>query len=431
MTVQEISLPLPPAKQNSNAPYPLAANVAYEYPLPEGVVGSAVELSGKTPKIFQPLKIRNMVLPNRVGVSPMCQYTAENNQPTEYHKIHYGSLALRGPGLIMVEATAVSPDAGVSVVDLGIWSDAHAEKFRPIVEFAHANTSRIGIQLAHAGRKALLLPPFQNLEDWDSRGDKEKVVGPSPVPYREGGKAPTPKALTVEEIGEIVKQFGAAAKRAVDVGFDFVEIHSAHGYLLNEFLSAHSNKRTDKYGGSFENRIRFLLEVIDTVRANIPEDYPLFLRWSGSELHDSNPDAWKIEDSVKLAPIVAEKGVDVLDISSGGNDANADRPPKGFGMFLDYAAQVKQAVGDKALVAAVGRLNDPVKVNEFLEKGVADIALVGSRFMVNPGLVFDWAETLGVDLHHAPSLWPVRPKYAEMILYIQEVNAKNEKTEKN
>ncbi|OBA20452.1 NADH:flavin oxidoreductase/12-oxophytodienoate reductase [Metschnikowia bicuspidata var. bicuspidata NRRL YB-4993] len=413
-------LELPKAKEGTDAPYKLAAGLPYEYPLPEGVVGSAVDLNEKTPKIFQPLIIRGMVLPNRVGVSPLCQYTGVNDIPTDYHKIHYGAFALRGPGLVMVEATTVTPHAGVSPVDVGLYNDEQEAKFKEIVDFAHANTSRIGIQLAHAGRKALGAPPFVSLEDWDPRGDKDKVVAPSAVPFREGGRYPVPRALTVEEIREIVKKFGESAKRAVAAGFDFVEIHGAHGYLINEFMSAHSNKRTDQYGGSFENRIRLLVEVIDCVRASVPEDYPVFLRWSGSELHDSNPDAWTLEDSVKLAPIVVEHGVDLLDISGGGNDANADRWPKHFGMFMNVSEAVKKAVGDKAIVAAVGRMHDPVKVNELLEKGTIDFAFVGSPFMVNQGLVFDWAETLDVQLHHAPSLWPVRPKYAEMIQYVTE-----------
>lgn len=420
-------LQLPEAAIGSNAPYKLAKGVPFEYPLAEGVVGSAIDLNEKTPKLFRPLKIKNLVLPNRIGVSPMCQYTADNNEITEYHKIHYGGFALRGPGLIIVEASAVSPNAGTSVVDLGIWKDSQAEKFRPIVDYAHANTSHIGIQLAHAGRKAMQSALFDYLENWDSRGDKDQVFAPSAVDYRPGGRVPTPKALNKEQIQVIVKQFGEAARRAHDVGFDFVEIHAAHGYLINEFMSSHSNKRTDEYGGSFENRIRFLLEIIDSVRANVPKDFPLFLRWSGSELHDSNPDAWTVEDSVKLAPIVVERGVDFLDVSAGGNDSNADRPEKGFGMFVEFAKKVKAAVGDKAVVSSAGKLHDPIKVNELLEEGVIDFALVGSPFLVNQGLVLDWAKKLDVEVYNAQSLWPLRPKYAEMVEYIKKTNAKTEK----
>lgn len=418
-------LPLPEAATGTNTSYKLAKGLPYDYPLPEGVVGSAVELSEKTPKLFHPLKIRNLVLPNRVGVSPMCQYTGDNYEVTDFHKIHYGGFAARGPGLITVEATAVSPNGGTSVVDLGIWKDSQAEKFRPIVNYAHANTARIGIQIAHAGRKAFGSPLFEFLEGWDARGDKEQVVAPSAVAYRPGGNLPVPRELTVEEIQEIVKDFGLAAKRAYDVGFDFVEIHAAHGYLISEFLSSHSNKRTDKYGGSFENRIRFLLEVIDSVRANIPEDYPLFLRFNGSDIHDSNPDAWTVEEAVKLAPIVVERGVDLLDVSAGGNDSYADRPPKGFGLFLDYAKRVKQAIGDRAIVSSVGGLHDPTKINELLEQGAIDFAFVGSPFLINQGLVYEWAKTLGVSVYNAQPIWPVRPKYAEMVEYIKRTAAEN------
>ncbi|OBA20387.1 NADH:flavin oxidoreductase/12-oxophytodienoate reductase [Metschnikowia bicuspidata var. bicuspidata NRRL YB-4993] len=337
-----------------------------------------------------------MVLPNRVGVSPLCQYTGVNDIPTEYHKIHYGAFALRGAGLVMVEATTIIPHAGVSTVDVGLYNDKQEAKLKEIVDFAHANTSWIGIQLGHTGRK-----------DWDPRGDEDKIVAPSALPFREGGQYPVPRALTVEEIHEIVKKFSESARRAVSAGFDFVEIHGAHGYLINEFMSAHSNKRTDQYGGSYENRIRFLLEFIDCVRANMPEGFPV--------LSDSNPDAWILEDSVRLAPIVVKHGVDVLDVSGGGNDANTDRLPKHFGMFMNVSEAVKKAVGDKAIVPGVGRLHDPVKVNELHEKGTIDFAFVGAPFMVNQGLVFDWAETLDVKLHHAPLLLPVRPEYAEMI----------------
>lgn len=417
---------LPKPAVGHNAPYALASGVPFEYALPEGVVGSAVELTEKTPKIFQPLKIGNMVVPNRIGVSPMCQYTADNAEVTEYHKVHYGGFALRGPGLIVVEATAVSPMAGTSVVDLGIWKDSQAEKFRPIIQYAHANTARIGIQLGHAGRKSMQSALFQYLENWDPRGDKHNVVAPSAVPYRPGGRLPLPRELSVDEIKTIVKQFGEAAKRSYDVGFDFVEIHGAHGYLINEFMSAHSNKRTDQYGGSFENRIRFLVEIIESIRANVPKDFPLFLRWSLSELHDESPDAWTIDDSVKLASIVVDKGVDFLDVSAGGNDSNANRPKKGFGMFVEFAQKVKEAVGDKAVVSAVGGMHDPVEIEKLLQEGTIDFAFVGSPFMVNQGLVHEWAKKLEVDIHHAPSLWPLKPKYGEMISYIQQASAKAE-----
>lgn len=422
-----MSLQLPKPATGSNAPYNLAPGLPYEHPLAEGVVGSAVELTEKTPKLFHPLKIKNLVLPNRIGVSPMCQCSADNCEVTDYHRIHYGGFSARGPGLIMIEATAVAPNAGTSVADLGIWKDSQAEKFKPIVQYAHANTATIGIQLAHAGRKSMEIPMFDYLENWDPRGDADKLVAPSAITFRPGGRIPTPRALTVDEIHTLVEQFGAAAKRAVDAGFDFVEIHAAHGYLINEFMSLHSNKRTDEYGGSFENRIRFLLEIIDSIKANIPQDYPLFLRISGSELHDSNPDAWTVADSVKLAPIVVEHGVDLLDISAGGNDSGADRPKKSFGMYADIARKVKEAVGDTAMVAAVGKMHDPVQINQMLEEGAIDFALVGSPFMANQGLVIDWAKTMGVEIHNAPQMWPMRPKYREMIEYILESKARAEK----
>lgn len=403
------------------APYPLVKGLPYEYPAAEGVVGSAINLNEETPKLFTPLKIRNMTLANRIGVSPMCQYTAHNLEVTDYHKIHYGAFATRGPGLVTVEAAAVSPYSGSSVVDLGIWTDSQAVKLKDIVDYAHANTSTIGIQLEHGGRKSMQTTMFQSLEGWDPRGFKDKVVAPSAIEYRKNGALPVPKELTRDEIKTIVKEFGLAAKRAEQIsGFDFIELHAAHGFLINQFLSAHSNKRTDEYGGSFEGRIRFLVEVIEETRRNVSKDFPVFLRISASELHDSNPDAWRIEDSMKLAPIVVEKGVDVIDVSVGGNDSNADRLLKGdFGTHVELATKIKEAIGDNGLVACVGKLNDSKRVNKLLEKGSFDLALVGSQFLFNPGLTFKWAEELEVDIHHIPSQWCLRPKYKEMIEYIE------------
>ncbi|SGZ55354.1 CIC11C00000002544 [Sungouiella intermedia] len=234
----------------------------------------------------------------------------------------------------MIEATAVASNAGTSVVDLGIWKDSQAEKFRPIVQYAHANTAKIGIQLAHAGRKSMQSAMFEYLENWDPRGKKEELVAPSAITFRPGGRLPTPR--------------------------------------------------------------------------------------DGSELHDSNPEAWTVEDSVKLAPIVVAKGVDFIDVSAGGNDSGADRPKKGFGMFVDFARRVKEAVGDTAVVSAVGRMHDPVKINELLEQGIIDFALVGSPFLVNQGLVIDWAKAMGVEIHNAAPFWPLRAKYGEMIKYIND-----------
>lgn len=413
-------LPLPEAAVGSDAPYKLVKGLPYEYPMAEGVVGSAVELTEQTPILFKPLKVANMVIPNRTGVSPMCQYTSEEGYPTEYHKIHYGALTTRGPGLVIVEATAVAPNAGTAIVDLGIWKDSQAAAYKPIVDYAHANTSRIGIQIGHAGRKAMQSALFEYLENFDPRGDKDKVFGPSAVDYRKNGRLPTPKELTTEQIKDLVKKFGQAAKRAYEIsGFDFVEIHGAHGYLICEFLSAHSNKRTDEYGGSFENRIRFLTEIVEEVRANVPKDYPIFCRLSADELHHSNPDAWTIDDTLKLAPILVEKGVNVIDTSAGGNDAEADRVKVPFGAHVEYAKKIKEVVKDTALVACVGKLNDSAKVNKLLEEGAFDIALMGSQFLANPGLTLSWADELNVEVHRISSHWPSRPKYAEMIAYIQ------------
>ncbi|KAJ3509705.1 hypothetical protein NLJ89_g5070 [Agrocybe chaxingu] len=261
---------------------PPAPGISYFTPKQSPPAGTAInpQKSGKPiPKLFQPLKIRGVEFQNRIFLSPLCQYSTKDGLITPWHTAHLGGILSRGPGLTIVEATAVVPEGRITPEDAGIWSDAHIKPFAQIVEFAHSQNQKIAIQLAHAGRKASCIPPWvakEPIAPKEAGGWPDDVWGPSTVPFHE--TYPKPKELTKEGIKRVVQAFADAAKRAVAAGFDVIEIHNAHGYLLSSFVSPTSNKRTDEYGGSFENRIRLTLEVVDAVRAVIPETTPLFLR---------------------------------------------------------------------------------------------------------------------------------------------------------
>ncbi|KAF9031678.1 FMN-linked oxidoreductase [Hymenopellis radicata] len=333
-------------------------------------------------------------------VAPMCQYSAKDGLLAPWHVSHLGGIFTRGPGLTIVEATGVVPEGRVTPECLGMWSDAHAEAMRPVVEFAHSQNQKIAIQLAHAGWKASTVAPWlpgSNIAGEDVGGWPNNVVGPGAVPFAQD--FPIPKPLTVEEIKGVVEAFKDAAIRSVNVGFDVIEIHGAHGYLLNSFLSPTSNSRTDEYGGSFENRIRLSLEVVDAVRSVIPETMPLLFRISATEgLEESLPDtpSWRIEDTVRLAPLLAKHGVDFLDVSAGGNHTKHK-----FRAGPAYQAYLSEAVKKSnpgLLVGAVGGINDGHIAQGVLDKGQADAVLVGRAFQRHPGLVWSFAEDLGVEV---------------------------------
>ncbi|RCK58836.1 NADPH dehydrogenase afvA [Candida viswanathii] len=406
-----------------------AAEVPYYVPEQSVPAGTFYQESPDqvAPKIFQPLKIGKLTLQNRIGVSPMCQYSADNFEATPYHLIHYGALLTRGPGITIVESAAVSHEGALSPHDLGIWTDEQAKKLKPIVDYAHSQKQLIAIQINHGGRKASGQPLYVHLEqiaDESVGGFPDKIVAPSAIPFRPNGNFPTPNELTKVEIKRIINDFGDAARRAVEIsGFDVIEIHGAHGYIINEFYSSVSNKRTDEYGGSFENRTRFLKEVIDNVKSKIPSDTPVFLRISATE-NSPDPEAWTIEDSKKLADILIEKGIDLLDVSSGGNDYR--QPPrsgiaklKKESLHLPLSRAIKQHVGDKLLVSSVGGYEqDPAEDNKYLEEGAFDLVLIGKGFLRDPGLVWTFADKLNVRLHQALQLgwgfWPNRQQIIDL-----------------
>lgn len=324
--------------------------------------------------LYTSIKFRNVELKNRWVMSPMCMYSCENGLANDFHFVHYGSRAQGGTGLIMVEATGVEPKGRITNHCMGIWNDEQAEKLQKIVDFVHGNSdSKIGIQLAHSGRKGSTWNNKQiSLEEgWET-------VAPSPVPYQPGERVP--HELSVEEIKNQIDNFKKAAKRAVNAGFDVIEIHAAHGYLVHQFLSPLSNIRTDEYGGSFEKRIKFLIEIVDAVNEELNDNIALFVRISGTEYAENG---WDISDSVKLAEILKNHHVDLVDVSSGGNIHGAK-----ISVFDGYQVPFSSAVREQANVktGAVGLITNVKQAEEILQNGEADLIFVAREILRNPYL---------------------------------------------
>ncbi|KAI0775531.1 hypothetical protein BD413DRAFT_602773 [Trametes elegans] len=383
---------------------PPAPGVPYYTPAQYPAAGTAAEEENAVPTLFKPIKIRGVEFQNRIWVSPMCQYSADDGKLMDWHLAHLGGIFTRGPGLTVIEATAVTPEGRITPEDSGLWNDEQIEPLRRIVQFAHSQNQKIAIQLAHAGRKASTVAPWLDMGATATEtvgGWPNDVVAPSAIPYNEN--FPKPKELDKEGIKRVVTAFVAAAKRALKAGFDVIEIHNAHGYLLDSFISPATNKRTDEYGGSFENRIRLTLEIVDAVRAVIPPSMPLLLRISATDwLEESLPSepSWRSEDTVRLAGILAEHGVDLLDVSTGG--LHPQQKIKGGPAYqAPFAEAVKKAHGDKILVGSVGNITDGKTAQNVLDKGQADVIFVGRQFQKNPGTVWAFAEDLDVALTQA------------------------------
>jgi len=350
--------------------------------------------------LFEPIQVRSIEFRNRIVVSPMCQYSAEEGFANDWHMVHLGSRAVGGAGLVIAEATAVSPEGRISPGDLGIWLDDHIPALSRIAAFIHEQGSVAGIQIAHAGRKASHDAPWNGggfLADQDGGW---KTVGPSALPFAAGDSLP--HALTPEGLENIIIDFHAAAKRALDAGFKVLEIHAAHGYLLHEFLSPLSNFRSDEYGGSFENRIRLLVEVTEAVRKVWPEELPLFVRISATDWVEGG---WTPEDSVQLALVLKDKGVDVIDCSTGGNVPNA-QIPAGPNYQVPFAEKVKQGAG--IMTGAVGIITSAQQAEEILQKGQADFVLLAREMLRDPYFPMHAAQQLGVEIK-----WPVQYERAK------------------
>jgi len=350
--------------------------------------------------LFSPIKIKNVQLKNRIVVSPMCEYSSVDGFSNNWHLVHLGSRAVGGAGLIITEATAVSPEGRISIVDLGIWKDEHKEKLKEIVDFIHKNDSVAGVQLAHAGRKASFDIPWENPAQVSKENGGWDTVAPSAIQFNPKDKMPI--ALDKAGIEKVKADFKAATKRALEVGFKVVEVHAAHGYLLHQFLSPLSNQRTDEYGGSFENRIRLVLEVVAAVQEVWPAENPLFVRISATDWVDGG---WNETESVQLAEILKEKGVDVIDTSTGGL-AREQQIPVAPNYQVKFAQQIKQQTG--IITGAVGLITEAEQAERILQSGQADLIFLARELLRNPYFPLHAAKQLGDDIK-----WPVQYERAK------------------
>lgn len=344
--------------------------------------------------LFDPLTLRGVTFQNRVWVSPMCQYSAEDGLIGPWHRGHLMAFATGAPGLIMAEASGVVPEGRISIGCPSMETDEKVNAFREINDFAHSLNVKMGIQLAHAGRKASTMRPWDDHRNATIEEGGWQIVSASAQAYH---GMPTPHALTVLEIKELEDAFVKAAVRAVNAGFDVIEIHAAHGYLFHQFYSPLSNQRTDEYGGSFDNRVRFLLETVRAVRSAIADSVPLFVRISAS---DWVPEGWSIEESIELSKQMKELGVDLVDVSSGGNLHNA--PIKASpGFQVPFATAIKDAVGIP--VSAVGLITEAKQAEEIIVSGKADAVFLARAMIRNPRWALNAAEELGVKID-----WPLQ-----------------------
>ena len=352
-------------------------------------------------QLFSPLAIKSIVLKNRIAISPMCQYSATDGFANDWHLVHLGSRASGGAGLIIQEATAVSPEARISPQDLGLWKDEQIEKMQQINRFIVSQNAVPGIQLAHAGRKASVSAPWNGNKKLDESQGGWETVAPSAIGYHSNEKAP----IALDKIGiqKVIFDFKSATKRVVQAGYQVLEIHGAHGYLLHQFLSPLSNFRTDEYGGSFENRIRLTLEVVDAVQSEWPKDLPLFVRISATDWADGG---WNVEESVALTKILKQKGVDLIDASSGGLVSH-QKIPLGPNYQVPFAEKIKKDTG--ILTGAVGLITEAIQAEEIIAGGKADLVLFARESLRNPNLGLTFAHELQATIQ-----WPKQYERAKI-----------------
>lgn len=341
-------------------------------------------------KLFESLTIRNVTFRNRIWVSPMCQYSSVEGMPTDWHFVHLGSRAMGGAGLVMVEATAVSPEGRISPTDSGIWFDAHAHAFAPIVSFIAQQGAVPGIQLAHAGRKASTAAPWDGGLKVEVEQGGWEVLAPSALPF--SADYPYPREMNSSDMENAVADFAAAAERAVRAGFKVIEVHAAHGYLLHEFLSPLSNQRTDEYGGSFENRTRFPLAVAAKVRKTVPESLPVFVRISATDWTDGG---WDLPQSVEFAKELKELGVDLIDCSTGGLVPDA-KIPVAANFQVPFAAEIREEA--QIATAAVGLITEPQQAEDIVASGQADAVMMARQFLREPYFPYRAAKELGATI---------------------------------
>lgn len=343
--------------------------------------------------LFTPLKIRSVEFKNRIFVSPMCQYSAMDGITNDWHLVHLGSRAVGGAALVIFEAAAVSPEGRISPDDLGIWNDNHIPGLKRITEFISSQNSIPGIQLAHAGRKASTYSPWKGSGEVKVDSGGWNTIAPSAIPFADD--FPTPKEMSHYDIRNTIEKFKDAAERGVEAGFRVIEIHMAHGYLVHQFLSPLTNKRTDNYGGSLENRIRFAEEITKAVRESIPEEMPLFVRISATDWVDGG---WDVEQSILLIQKLKEAGADLIDCSSGGNIKNA-AITLGPGYQVPFAERIKKETG--ILTGAVGLITMPEQAEEIIASGKADAVLLARELLRDPYWPLHAARLLKADVD-----WP-------------------------
>ena len=382
---------------NPNSVLPAGASHASAH---GAMAGAAHDQEVPEVDLLSPLTLRSLTLRNRIAMAPMCQYSAEEGMANDWHLVHLGSRAVGGTGLVLVEATGVTRDGRITPGDLGIWSDDHVESLARIARFVNSQGACAGIQLAHAGRKASTAAPWNGgatLKTAEEGG--WPVLAPSPIPFHPDD--PTPIALDEAGIDGIIDAFEAAARRALAAGFQVLEIHAAHGYLLHQFLSPHSNQRDDRYGGSLENRMRFVLRVSERVRAAVPAGLPLFVRISAT---DWVAGGWDIEQSVELARRLKDLGVDLIDVSTGGNLPTARIP-----VAKRYQVPCSRRIRDDAgiLTGTVGLITDPKEADDIITGGDADLVLLGRELLREPY----WALKAQHAFEEEPD-WPVQYGYA-------------------
>lgn len=350
--------------------------------------------------LFEPLPIRSIELKNRIVVSPMCEYSSEDGFANDWHLVHLGSRAVGGASLVIAEATAVSPEGRITPDDLGIWKDEHIPMLKRITTFIETQNALAGVQLAHAGRKASNHSPWKGGIALKPEEGAWQTVAPSAIPFSE--TTPAPVALDKNGIEKVIADFKAAAARSLKAGFKVIEIHAAHGYLLHQFLSPLSNQRTDEYGGSFDNRIRLLLQVIEAIHEVWPQQYPLFVRISATDWTEGG---WTIDDSIALAKILKDKAIDLIDCSSGGNVPRA-KIPAGPLYQVEFAARIKKEAGIRT--GAVGIITKPQEAEDIIANGQADIVLLARQFLRDPYFPLHAARALGVDIP-----WPLQYERAK------------------
>jgi 2,4-dienoyl-CoA reductase-like NADH-dependent reductase (Old Yellow Enzyme family) len=344
--------------------------------------------------LFSPLKIRSIEFKNRIAVSPMCQYSCVNGVMNDWHLVHLGSRAVGGAGLIFTEATAVSPEGRISPDDAGIWNDEQVQFLKRITSFIKSQNSVPGIQLAHAGRKASTFSPWKGSGEVKVDMGGWQTVAPSQIPFTE--KYPNPREMTLSDIKLVIDQFTEAAQRSLDAGFEVIEIHFAHGYLVHEFLSPLSNQRTDNYGGSIENRCRIAIEIAKSVRNLIPKASPLFARFSSTDWVEGG---WDIDQSVQLAKWLKEIGVDLIDCSSGGNVSNVKIPAKP-GYQIPFSQKIKQEAN--ILTGGVGLITTAEQAEEIIKSEQADIVLLAREMLRDPYWALHSAKKLNVEVSDFP-----------------------------